>query len=164
MSCTIRWQQKQQQYQQQMARLEQLRLEEQWARKEEQDRLALARQEEAQLAEKRHQEEIEQLEENYKEECETMKDHQKERAVEARKRDEQRRLVEKLPKYSVNDHLNSYLSRFEEVMRKAELTEDKQTTHLEILLTGKALEVMTQNVPAELRERENITGIEGGFA
>ena len=149
-------------YQQHIEKLERIHLEEQLAQqdqqlllgeayKEEQLRLEQVWKAEALQAETRYLEQIERLEQKNKEDREQLLAQQKEAAAEARKRDEQRRLMDKISRFTNSDNIDAYLFTFEEVMKKAEMAEDKWPMQLEMLLTGKVLEALAQHVPVEAK-------------
>ena len=66
------------------------------------------RQEKARKAEQRHIEDLERLDTKREEDREKAQKQQRQLSAEARKKEDQRRIVDKLPKYDSNDTLDSY--------------------------------------------------------
>ena len=105
--------------------------------------------EEQQKLERQKADEWEWLEAIRKDEQKKFLQQQRELAEEAKQRDWKRRLVEKLPKLTDNDQLDTFLLRFEDQMREAEVEEEEWPIHLRTFLTGATLVAYTKDVPEE---------------
>ena len=148
----------QQQHSDQLERLERLRLAEQDKlerhRIEERDRWEKAEQlhkVEQDRLEKQRVDEQEKMEKTRRDEQDRLLQQQRDLAEESKLRERKRRLVEKLPKLSDNDQLDTFFLRFEDQMKEAEVEEEEWPVHLRTLLTGTALAAYTRDVPDEAK-------------
>ena len=81
---------------------------------------------------------------------------QQKELAEQRDRDRKRRLVEKIPKLEINEHVNMFLCRFEDSMVEAEVEEEEWPRYLKTLLTGAPLAALTRSIPDEKKKNYQI--------
>ena len=144
-----RWDQQQQQQQEHLERMERLRV-------DEQEKAEQHRAQELDRLEKQRKDELDRLEKTRSEEHENILTQQKELVAEQRDRDRKRRLVEKIPKLEINEHVDMFLCRFEDSMVEAEVDEEEWPRHLKTLLTGAPLAALTRSIPDEKKKNYQI--------
>ena len=103
-------------------------------RVDEQEKAEQHRAQELDRLEKQRRDELDRLEKTRSEEHEKILTQQKELVAEQRDRDRKRRLVEKVPKLEINEHVDMFLCRFEDFMVEAEVDEEDWPRHLKTLL------------------------------
>ena len=84
--------------------------------------------------EKQRVDEQEKMEKTRRDEQDRLLQQQRDLVEESKLRERKRRLVEKLPKLSDNDQLDTFFLRFEDQMKEADVEEEKWPVHLRMYL------------------------------